>query len=157
MSEVARRCLKCYGRPPLRDTILLPDQAQLPGRKYLDWHSAPSTVAASGIRRSTPVIHSSFRVCGREQTACRLPPCLATRRAVPTSAPRPAESMNVEVLSQVLGQSPKLTASPSGQADPVAALLSGDQDEGTERDTGQQVQCGCGYSHAAIADRMAEY
>ena len=27
-----------YGRPPLRDTILLPDQAQLPGRKYLDWH-----------------------------------------------------------------------------------------------------------------------
>jgi hypothetical protein len=74
MSEVARRCLKCYGRPPLRDTILLPDQAQLPGRKYLDWHSAPSTVAASGIRRSTPVIHSSFRVCGREQTACRLPP-----------------------------------------------------------------------------------
>ena len=39
MSEVARRCLKCYGRPPLRDTILLPDQAQLPGRKYLDWHT----------------------------------------------------------------------------------------------------------------------
>ena len=29
-----------YGRPPLRDTILLPDQAQLPGRKYLDWHKA---------------------------------------------------------------------------------------------------------------------
>lgn len=27
-----------YGRPPLRDTILLPAQAQLPGRKYLDWH-----------------------------------------------------------------------------------------------------------------------
>ena len=27
-----------YGRPPLRDTILLPDQAQIPGRKYLDWH-----------------------------------------------------------------------------------------------------------------------
>jgi putative restriction endonuclease len=27
-----------YGRPPLRDTILLPDQALLPGRKYLDWH-----------------------------------------------------------------------------------------------------------------------
>ena len=27
-----------YGRPPLRDAILLPDQAQLPGRKYLDWH-----------------------------------------------------------------------------------------------------------------------
>jgi len=27
-----------YGRPPLRDTILLPDKAQLPGSKYLDWH-----------------------------------------------------------------------------------------------------------------------
>jgi hypothetical protein len=25
-----------YGRPPLRDTILLP--AQIPGRTYLDWH-----------------------------------------------------------------------------------------------------------------------
>ena len=30
--------------------------------------SAPSTVAVSGIRRSTPVIHSSLRVCGRAQT-----------------------------------------------------------------------------------------
>jgi putative restriction endonuclease len=27
-----------YGRPPLRDTLLLPGQAQLPARKYLDWH-----------------------------------------------------------------------------------------------------------------------
>ncbi len=27
-----------YGRPPLHHTILLPAQAQLPGRKYLDWH-----------------------------------------------------------------------------------------------------------------------
>jgi putative restriction endonuclease len=27
-----------YGRPPLRDTILLPDGALPPGRKYLDWH-----------------------------------------------------------------------------------------------------------------------
>jgi predicted restriction endonuclease len=25
---------------PLRDTILLPDQAQLSARKYLDWHKA---------------------------------------------------------------------------------------------------------------------
>jgi hypothetical protein len=62
-----------------------------------------------------------------------------------------------EVLSLVLAQRPKLTASPSGRADPDAALLPGDQDEGTERDTGQQVQCGCGYAHAAVADRMAEY
>jgi putative restriction endonuclease len=34
-----------YGRPPLRDTILLPDQAQLPGRKYLDWHRTNVFVA----------------------------------------------------------------------------------------------------------------
>ncbi len=27
-------------RRPLRDAVLLPDQAQLPGRKYLDWHKA---------------------------------------------------------------------------------------------------------------------
>ena len=33
----------------------------------------PVTVAASGIRRSTPVIHSSFRVCGgsRRHAGCR--------------------------------------------------------------------------------------
>jgi hypothetical protein len=37
-----------YGRPPLRDTILLPDQAQLPGRKYLDWHRANIFAARSG-------------------------------------------------------------------------------------------------------------
>jgi putative restriction endonuclease len=34
-----------YGRPPLRGTILLPDQAQLPGRKYLDWHKTNIFVA----------------------------------------------------------------------------------------------------------------
>jgi putative restriction endonuclease len=34
-----------YGRPPLRDAILLPDQAQQPGRKYLDWHRANVFVA----------------------------------------------------------------------------------------------------------------
>ncbi len=27
-----------YGRPPLREAILLPEGAQAPGRKYLDWH-----------------------------------------------------------------------------------------------------------------------
>ena len=27
-----------YGRPPLRDVILLPEGAQAPARKYLDWH-----------------------------------------------------------------------------------------------------------------------
>jgi hypothetical protein len=26
-----------YDRPPLLDTLLLPDDAQLPKRKYLDW------------------------------------------------------------------------------------------------------------------------
>jgi putative restriction endonuclease len=34
-----------YGYPPLRDTILLPDRAQLPGRKYLDWHETNIFVA----------------------------------------------------------------------------------------------------------------
>jgi putative restriction endonuclease len=27
-----------YGRPPLRDMLLLPEDAQLPARRYLDWH-----------------------------------------------------------------------------------------------------------------------
>ena len=27
-----------YGRPPLRERLLLPEAAELPGRKYLDWH-----------------------------------------------------------------------------------------------------------------------
>jgi predicted restriction endonuclease len=27
-----------YGRPPLLETLLLPDDAQRPARKYLDWH-----------------------------------------------------------------------------------------------------------------------
>jgi putative restriction endonuclease len=27
-----------YGRPPLRESLLLPEDAQLPARKYLDWH-----------------------------------------------------------------------------------------------------------------------
>jgi putative restriction endonuclease len=27
-----------YGRPPLREAILLPAGAQEPARKYLDWH-----------------------------------------------------------------------------------------------------------------------
>jgi putative restriction endonuclease len=27
-----------YGRPPLRDALLLPSEAQPPARKYLDWH-----------------------------------------------------------------------------------------------------------------------
>ena len=29
-----------YGRPPLLESLLLPDNAQLPARKYLDWHQA---------------------------------------------------------------------------------------------------------------------
>ncbi len=27
-----------YGRPPLRETLLLPEGAQVPAKKYLDWH-----------------------------------------------------------------------------------------------------------------------
>jgi len=33
--ELARQF---YGRPPLREALLLPLRAQLPDRKYLDWH-----------------------------------------------------------------------------------------------------------------------
>ncbi|MFY9930789.1 MAG: HNH endonuclease [Streptosporangiaceae bacterium] len=29
-----------YGRPPLRDALILPPSAQLPATKYLDWHQA---------------------------------------------------------------------------------------------------------------------
>jgi hypothetical protein len=27
-----------YGRPPLREALLLPPGAQAPAQKYLDWH-----------------------------------------------------------------------------------------------------------------------
>jgi hypothetical protein len=40
-----RRWSSMARRPPLRDTILLPDQTQLPGRKYLDWHRTSIFVA----------------------------------------------------------------------------------------------------------------
>ena len=29
-----------YGRPPLLESLLLPEDAQPPARKYLDWHQA---------------------------------------------------------------------------------------------------------------------
>jgi len=34
-----------YGRPPLLDTLLLPDAAECPRRKYLDWHREKVFVA----------------------------------------------------------------------------------------------------------------
>ena len=34
-----------YGRPPLLDTLLLPDNAELPRRRYLDWHREKIFVA----------------------------------------------------------------------------------------------------------------
>jgi putative restriction endonuclease len=34
-----------YGRPPLLERLLLPDDAQLPARKYLDWHKTNVFVA----------------------------------------------------------------------------------------------------------------
>jgi putative restriction endonuclease len=34
-----------YGRPPLLDTLLLPDDAERPRRKYLDWHREKIFVA----------------------------------------------------------------------------------------------------------------
>jgi putative restriction endonuclease len=34
-----------YGRPPLRDVLLLPADAEPPARKYLDWHRQKIFVA----------------------------------------------------------------------------------------------------------------
>jgi putative restriction endonuclease len=34
-----------YGRPPLRETLILPPDAQAPARKYLDWHRQKVFVA----------------------------------------------------------------------------------------------------------------
>ena len=34
-----------YGRPPLPDTLLLPDNAERPRRRYLDWHREKIFVA----------------------------------------------------------------------------------------------------------------
>ena len=34
-----------YGRPPLLDTLLLPDEAERPRRRYLDWHREKIFVA----------------------------------------------------------------------------------------------------------------
>jgi putative restriction endonuclease len=34
-----------YGRPPLLDTLLLPDDAERPRRRYLDWHREKVFVA----------------------------------------------------------------------------------------------------------------
>jgi hypothetical protein len=36
LTEHFERCLRLP--PPLLDTLLLPDDAQRPRRKYLDWH-----------------------------------------------------------------------------------------------------------------------
>ena len=74
--------------------------------------SASSTVAVSGIRRSTPVSHSSLRVGGREQTACRLPPWASARRATATKTPSPVESMKLTLFRSTISGSPP-SASPS--------------------------------------------
>jgi hypothetical protein len=34
-----------YGRLPLRETLILPPDAQAPSRKYLDWHRQKVFVA----------------------------------------------------------------------------------------------------------------
>jgi len=34
-----------YGRPPLLDKLLLPDNAERPRRRYLDWHREKIFVA----------------------------------------------------------------------------------------------------------------
>jgi putative restriction endonuclease len=40
-----------YGKPPLREVILLPDGAQAPARKYLDWHRQKIFVNGSHLLR----------------------------------------------------------------------------------------------------------
>jgi hypothetical protein len=36
---------QCYGRPPLLEALLLPDDAERPRRRYLDWHHEKVFVA----------------------------------------------------------------------------------------------------------------
>ncbi len=36
-----------YGRPPLLERLLLPDDAQQPARKYLNWHKTKVFIASS--------------------------------------------------------------------------------------------------------------
>ena len=68
--------------------------------------SAPSTVAVSGIRRSHSGQPQQLAVSGREQTACRLPPCTPARRAALTRTPSPAESMKVTRLRSTISGCP---------------------------------------------------
>src|SRR5215470_17254665 len=50
-----------YGRPPLREVILLPEGAQAPGRKYLDWHRQRIFVDGSLLLRRDHVgSHPAF-------------------------------------------------------------------------------------------------
>jgi len=79
-------------------------------------------------------------------------------RAQPSAdSGRESERARGFVTVSVCGSGPVANRFAEQQADPGAALLLGDHDEGTERDIGQQVQSGWRYSHAAIADRMAKY
>ena len=58
-----------YGRPPLREVILLPEGAQAPGRKYLDWHRQRIFVNGSLLlRRGSCGIASS--VCMSTTVTC---------------------------------------------------------------------------------------
>jgi putative restriction endonuclease len=41
-----------YGRPPLQETLLLPVGAQVPARKYLDWHRQRIFIAEGNARRA---------------------------------------------------------------------------------------------------------
>lgn len=43
-----------YGRPPLAEALLLPEDAQPPGRKYLDWHRRNIFSSRSQQHRSRP-------------------------------------------------------------------------------------------------------
>jgi hypothetical protein len=50
LSNCGQRCVfpltrQYYGRPPLLESLLLPDDAQLRARKYLDWHKTNVFIA----------------------------------------------------------------------------------------------------------------
>ncbi len=113
---ITRLAPACPGHRAKLGPYQVPEVSRPESPRDAAWNiSAPSTVAASGIRRSTPVIHSSLRVCRWAQTACRLPPCSAARRAVLTSAPRPAESMNVTRFRSTISV-PPLSASSNSRS-----------------------------------------
>jgi hypothetical protein len=69
---LANRRARRRNRAPGRVRVLLPG-----------WHGPipPGMVRVGDSRRSSPVSRNSWRICGRAQTTCRLPPRAAARLA----------------------------------------------------------------------------